>query len=127
MTAEFGDWDDDDALGTEPADVDQVTYRLHDLRRAIDALAGAADLPAWDDLSPDAQEMARGIGQVIVDYLVSHDPDDPAMVARHLHDARRYVASSRLPPWDDLPADDRQIGVDLMGLIIGWLQRQGAI
>lgn len=123
----FGDWDVEDALDREPADVEQVSFRLHRLRVEVDLLAGANDLPAWDDLAPEAQEMALGIGDVIVRYLVEHDPDDPEMVARHLHDARRYVASSRLPTWDDLAPSDKRVGIDLMSLLIAWLVRQGAI
>jgi hypothetical protein len=31
--SDFGDFDDDDAFGTEPADPLQVARKLHDLRR----------------------------------------------------------------------------------------------
>lgn len=124
---DFGDWDLDDAWDHEPPAPEQVAYRLHDLRSEIDAVAGAADLPTWDELEPEAQEMALGIGQVIVDFIVARNPDLAEDVARHLHNARRYLASSRLPAWDELPADDRQIGIDLMQLIIDWLRRQGAL
>jgi hypothetical protein len=127
VSTDFGDWELDDALDQEPADPDQVAVRLHRLRVEVDALAGAAGLPMWDDLSPDAQEFAVGIGKVIVDYLISHDPDDPEPVARHLHEARRYLATSPLPPWDDLAPDDRQIGIDLMAILLNWLRRQGAL
>jgi hypothetical protein len=125
--AAFGDWDPDDSLDHEPPAPEQVAYRIHRLRSEIDALAGAAGLPTFDELEAPSQELALALGDTIVRYLVDHDPDDPELVARHLHEARRYVASSRLPPWEDLPPDDRAIGVDLMGLLIGWLRRQGAI
>ena len=123
----FGDWDAEDALDHEPADVEQVTFRLHRLRNEIDLLAGAHDLPTFDELPPESQEMALGIGDVIVRWIAEHEPDDPEAVARYLHDARRYVASSRLPTWDALSPDDRRVGIDLMALLIGWLQRQGAL
>lgn len=123
----FGDWDVEDAADHEPADPEQVSLRLHRLRTEIDLLAGENDLPTWDELSPEAQEMALGIGDVIVRFLTEHDPDDPELVARHLHDARRYVASSRLPTWDALSPDDKRVGIDLMSLLIAWLIRQGAL
>jgi hypothetical protein len=125
--SDFGDFDIDDAWGTEPPDEEQVTYKLHELRLALDALAGAHDLPRWDDLDDGAQQMARGIAAVIVRYIVEREPETAADLARTLHNARRYVATSPLPPWDDLAPDDRQIGVDLMRLILEWLRRQGAL
>ena len=125
--SDFGDWDPDDAFDREPPDDDQVTYKLHELRIALDQLAGAQDLPGWDDLAPSAQAMARGIGHMIVDYIVAHEPETPEELARTLHNARRYVATSPLPAWDDLPADDRQVGIDLMAVILRWLERQGAL
>lgn len=126
MSIDFGDWDDDDAFGTEPADPEQVTYKLHQLRLAIDDLVGSHDLPLWDDLGPDAQEMAMAIGRAIVQYILEHEPETGEELAKTLHEARRYVATSPLPPWEDLPADDRQVGIDLMQLILNWLTRQGA-
>jgi hypothetical protein len=123
----FGDWDQDDALDHEPPAPEQVTYRLHDLRRELDALAGAADLPTWDELSGPEQDLALALGATIVSYIVSAEPDDPETLARTLHNARRYVASSRLAAWEDLDADDRQVGIALMGVVIGWLRRQGAL
>lgn len=127
MTDVFGDFDVDDALDHEPPAPEQVTYRLHDLRREIDALAGAADLPTWDELTEPEQQLALALGDTIVGYIISAEPDEPEALARTLHNARRYIASSRLPAWEALDADDRQIGIDLMGLIIGWLRRQGAL
>jgi hypothetical protein len=125
--AAFGDWDPDDSVDTEPAAPEQVTYKLHALRLEVDALAGAAGLPTWDELDAPSQELALAMGDMIVAFLVANEPDDPELVARQLHEARRYVASSRLRPWDELDADDRAVGVDLMSLILGWLRRQGAL
>lgn len=127
MTVEFGDFDGDDALDIEPPAPEQVSYKLHSLRVALDQLAGAQDLPQWDDLTPDTQAMALGIGAAIVDYIVAYEPENAEELARTLHNARRYVATSPLPPWDDLSADDRQVGIDLMGAILDWLERQGAL
>ena len=123
----FGDWDPADAWGIEPPDEEQVTYKLHELRLALDQLGGDRGLPTWDQLDTGAQEMARGIGGVIVRYIIEREPEDATELARTLHDARRYVATSRLPTWDELEPDDRQIGVDLMQIILDWLRRQGAL
>jgi hypothetical protein len=125
--SDFGDFDLDDAWGVEPPDEEQVTYRLHELRLALDELAGSHDLPRWDDLTPDEQAMARGIGQMIVRYIIDREPEDATELARTLHNARRFVATTPLPPWDDLNADERQIGIDLMDVILSWLRRQGAL
>ena len=123
----FGDYTADDAYDREPPAPEQVTYRLHALRLEVDALAGAADLPTWDDLTAAEKELALALGATIVAYVVGTDPDDAETLARTLHNARRYVASSRLPAWDDLAPDDRAVGVALMALILGWLARQGAL
>lgn len=128
MSDLFGDWDDDDAYDRELADPEQVTYRLHELRVEVDALAGDLDLARWDDLDAPTRQLAAALGVTIVTYLAAQGPDvDPADVARHLHEARRFVATSRLAPWDQLDADDRAIGVALMTVIVGWLTRQGAL
>lgn len=126
MSAAFGDWDPDDAFDHEPPAPEQVAYRLHDLRLEVDALAGAADLPAWDELSAPEQSLALSIGAALVDWLVTHTPDATA-AARSLHNVRRYIASSRLAPWEDLDDADRAVGVALMTLVIDWLRRQGGL
>lgn len=45
MSDDFGDFDDDDALDTEPADPEQVARRLHALRRRE-----GFEVEDWDDL-----------------------------------------------------------------------------
>lgn len=125
--SDFGDFDVEDAFDREPADPEQVSFRLHRLRNELDLLAGASDLPTFDELEPDAQTMALAIGDAIVGWIATHDPDDPEDVARYLHEARRYVASSRLPRWEELAPDDRRVGIEIMALLISWLARQGAL
>lgn len=127
MTDVFGDFDVDDALDHEPPAPEQVTYKLHSIRREIDALTGAAELPTFDELSAGEQQLALALGETVVEYIIEAEPDRPDDLARTLHNARRYIASSRLDPWESLPADDRQVGIDLMALLIGWLRRQGAL
>jgi hypothetical protein len=125
--SDFGDWEPDDAWDREPPDPEQVTYKLHDLRLALDQLAGDQGLPTWDELTADEQEMAMGIGRMIVDYILAREPELPDDLARTLHNARRFMATSRLPEWEQLDADDRQIGIALMSTILDWLRRQGAL
>ena len=125
--SDFGDFDDDDALDHEPPDEEQVTYKLHSLRRELDLLAGARDVPTWDELSDGEREMASGIGAVIVRYILDHEPEEPEQLARTLHNARRYVATTPLPPWEDVSLDDRAVGIALMSVVLDWLERQGAL
>ena len=123
----FGDYELADAYDREPPAPEQVAYKLHELRTLVDALAGDTDLPTWDQLTASEQDLGLSVGEVIVAHIVATDPDVPEHVARELHNVRRYWASSRLPPWEDLDADERQVGIDLMATIIGWLRRQGAL
>ena len=125
--SDFEDWEPDDSLDLEPPDPEQVTYKLHQLRVALDELAGEHNLPQWDDLDPNSQWMARGIGQMIVQYILDREPETAEELARTLHNARRFVATTPLPEWDDLSPDERAVGVALMGAILDWLRRQGAL
>jgi len=122
----FGDFDSDDAFATEPPDDEQVAIRLHRLRVEVDALVGPIGQPTWDELTTAEQELAIAIGHDLVRWLLNHRPDAEG-AARSLHNVRRYLATTPLPAWDDLSDDERRIGIDLMQLIIDWLERQGAI
>jgi hypothetical protein len=57
--SDFGDFDEDDAFDTEPADPEQVARRLHLLRLR----EGFEDV-AWDDLSDD--ERGRIVQLIVV-------------------------------------------------------------
>ena len=46
--SDFGDWEEDDAFATEPADPEQVAIILHRLRRD----EGLDDGFAWEELTP---------------------------------------------------------------------------
>ena len=122
----FGDFDLEDAWGTEPPDPEQVAMRLHHLRELVDELTGAAGLARWDDLSEPERELAIALGGDLVDWLLTHRPEAEG-AARALHQERRHLATTPLPPWEDLSDDERRIGIDLMGIIIAWLERQGAV
>lgn len=126
-TIEFGDITPEDAYDVEGvADPDQVAYRLHELRRYIDQLAGH-DPGAFDALDPDEQILALAIGKVIVDWLANTDPDHPERTARQLHNVRRFWSANTMPAWEDLPDDQRDLAVDLMRQIIDWLRREGSL
>lgn len=123
----FGDIEPADAWCAEgePAP-EQVAYRLHELRRVIDQLAGQ-DPGAFDELKPAAQELALAIGQVVVDWLRSTDPDLAADTARQLHAVRRYWSGNTLPAWEALPEDHREVAVGLISDLLDWLAREGSL
>lgn len=123
---DFGDWDDSDAFDREPPAPEQVAYRIHEIRIALDELAGV-DGVRWDDLTAVQQELAMAIGQAVVDYVIVADPDIPEEAAISLHNVRRYLSGNTLPAWEDLPDTDRTVGIHLMEILIAWLVRQGAI
>ena len=109
----FGDFDVEDALDTEPADPMQVARKLHGYRVLLERLVGR-DLDPYDDLSRREQDDLMDIGRTIVEYAADNDPDDEGLA--------RYIVVD----WDELPADHQRLAVAIIGLIIGWLIRQGA-
>lgn len=125
MSIEFGDIDVDDVWDSDPTIApEQVTYRLHELRVAIDELAGRpAD--AWDELTDPEQQLALALGNVIVDWIGTHLSNDPATLAEQLHNVRAWLARGLIPAWADLDDDDRQLAVDIMTMIVDWLEREG--
>jgi hypothetical protein len=125
---EFGDIEPDDvyAADSEP-DPEQVARRLHELRAYLDDLTGGDRLARFEELTPDERTLADAVGAVIVSWLLEHEPDDPEGLARALHNVRRYWSGDVLPTWDDLPADERDVAVDVMAHIIAWLQAEGPL
>lgn len=126
MTVIFGDSEPDDAYSPAKVDPGQVAHRLHELRVYIDSVAGANPAP-WEDLSADERRLALAIGVVIVDFLTTVDPDVPEQAARNLHNVRRHWSRGRLPAWEELPDDERQLAVGLLREIIEWLRREGTL
>ena len=123
--SDFGDWNPDDSLDTEPPAPEQVAYRLHTLRVAVEELVGRP-LPPFEELNIDEQNATFALGEFIVDWLANNDPDDSERLAHALHDFREANDSS-LRRWRRLNSDEREIATDLMSLILAWLRRQGAI
>lgn len=123
----FGDIEPDDVFDpTAPPAPEQVAYRLHELRAYLESVHALDALPSWVELEPAAQQLGIRVGEVIVAWLIETDPDHPERAARHLHDVRRYWGGA-LPPWDELPDDQRQVGIDLLAAIIDWLRAEGSL
>ena len=120
MTDVFGDIEPDDLWDADPTvDPLQVAIRLHELRVMVDILAGHDDLARWHDLSEPLQDRLEVSAVIIVDLIAAREPDDPAVLAHRVHEERSLQA------WDDLAPDERQIAIDLMTLIVEWLEEQG--
>lgn len=121
----FGDieladvWDQDPTIAPE-----QVAYRLHELRVEVDMFGGEAT-PRWEDLDDETRELAHAIAVVIVAWIVAREPDNPALTARRIHDVRVFLSGGVVRPWDALAPDEQQIAIDLVDLIIDWLEREG--
>ena len=64
MTDTFGDFDPDDAFGTEPADPEQVARKLHEFRRQ-EGLEGSG----WDGLTPAQRALLVLIIAKLLDLL----------------------------------------------------------
>ena len=64
MTDTFGDFDDDDAADTEPADPEQVARKLHDLRRR-----DGFEVQAWDDLTAGDRLALVAIVAAVLSWL----------------------------------------------------------
>ena len=123
----FGDIEPDDSyVAGNVADPEHVAMRLHELRIEIDNLVGR-DPARWDALTGPERVLAASIGRVIVEWITTHEPDQPEQLAADLHGVRRFWTGDVLARWEDLSDDERAIGVEMMRLIIGWLEREGSL
>jgi hypothetical protein len=77
MSDTFGDYEDNDALDTAPADPEQVAIKLHRIRRELgrarhDDLEPAErirrELHDWDDLEPAEREVGVGLMIRLVEW-----------------------------------------------------------
>lgn len=119
----FGDLDADD-VWDETATIapEQVAYKVHALRRALEQLAGR-DLPAFDDLSRRDRDLANDVGVALTDYAVMYGTGNAERAAEVVHDVLRAMAGA--PTWAELDDDARAIAVALVALVFSWLRRQG--
>jgi len=92
--------------------------RLHHLRQVVDFLAGHDTLD-WDRLDLDDWDEEVAVAVDMILFIRNREPDNPALLAEHVHESRNGR------PWDDLTNDERQIAIDLMTLIVEWLEREG--
>ena len=107
----FDAWDDDPTI-----DPLQVARRLHDLRDALDGRV----VRRWRELSRRDQDYLMTVARAVVDWIDMREPDNPAVLARHVHE------DSNVGSWDDLAPDEQQIAIDLMDhLIVDWLEGEG--
>jgi len=120
--SDFGDIELADAWDTDRTiDPLQLAMRLHRLRQEVDALAGG-DTADWEDLDLEDRDASYIVALETVVYVYAREPDNPALLAEHVHEARiNGVGRS----WDELTNDERQVGIDLMTLIVEWLEREG--
>ena len=109
----FGDFDVEDALDTEPADPMQVARKLHGYRVLLERLVGR-ELDDYNDLPRREVDDLLAVGERIVEYAADNDPDDEGLA--------RFIVVD----WDELPADHKRLAVAIVGLIIGWMIRQGS-
>lgn len=125
--SDFGDIDTADAWDADATIApEQVTYRLHGLRVEVDELAGRA-AERWEQLTGPERDLALAIGEVVVSWIAQRGRavNNPAVLAESLHNTRVWMARGLIAEWDDLPPDHRQIGIDLMTLVVEWLEREG--
>jgi hypothetical protein len=117
---EFGDIELADAWDDTPTiDPLQVARRLHTLRHQVDLLAGVVRTPPWHEIGDVERGRLTDFAVVIVDYISIREPDNPALLARRIHEERSAEA------WDDLAPDEQQIAIDLCDLLVEWLEREG--
>jgi hypothetical protein len=119
---DFGDIELADQWDDEPSiDPLQLAMRLHHLRQVVDFLAGHRTLD-WDRLDLDDQDDEIDSADVMVEIIAAREPDNPALLAERVHEIRIHDTDRA---WDELTSDERQIAIDLMILILEWLEREG--
>lgn len=112
-------WDADETIAAE-----QVTYRIHRLRAQVDLLGGV-DTPKFSDLTDVEQELAMAIGAVVVKWIIEREPDNPAVIAEQIHNVRVYLSRGVVRDWNELSGDERQVSIDLIRLVLKWLEKEG--
>lgn len=121
----FGDIEESDVWDTTPLVApEQVAMRLHKLRVEVDQLVGRNTV-SWDYLDAESRQLAHAIAVVLVDWIATRESDNPALTARRIHEVRVYLSGGVVRAWDALAPDERQIAIDLITLIIRWLEREG--
>jgi hypothetical protein len=120
---DFGDFEADDAFDHAPPDPFQVAMRIHRIRRYLSQLAGD-DIGDFFAMSEDEQAHAITVGEDIVAWVITHDPNQKAQLARIIHESRAY--QEQLPPWAALDPTRRAIAEAIAKVLGDWLIREGA-
>lgn len=122
---DFGDFDLADAYDEDPTIAsEQVTYRLHEMRVALEILAGR-DADDWDLLLPVERELALGIGEAVVGWIYLRVDNDPEDLAMYLHNVRVFFGPPSFPSWEELSAEERHVAVAMMEGLVDWLETEG--
>jgi GNAT superfamily N-acetyltransferase len=106
----------------EPAP-EQVTYRLHELRAQLEAMADHVIAP-WHILSDEAREVAFVLGEHLTEAIVN-DPES-VPIAKYLHLVRQYLDPA-LADWLALQPEERRVGEALMEALLDWLELEGTV
>lgn len=105
----------------------QVGIRLHELRVAIEELAGVDPQMYWD-LSQSERVLCDSIGEAIAEHFIANPAENAVAMARSIHNVRAYLAElfgDGLIPWEELEADQRDLGIRISQEIIDWLKKEG--
>ena len=95
VTDVFADIESADVWDADPTiDALQVAQRLHTLRVQVDLLAGR--LAPWHELRRCRAGSAHRVAHIIVDRIHEREPDNPALLARRVHEERTIQS------WNDL-------------------------
>ena len=117
----FGDWEPADSIAAPcPADPLQVARRIHEDRGAVQMLAGH-ELPRWPELTDDERAVAIDLATRALAGL--HDEPTAERGALTLHNAQREL--TELAEWGLLDAGDQAVALDLMRLVVAWLELEG--
>lgn len=120
----FGDYERADCYDADPTIApEQVARFIHRLRVAVEALAGRELARRFSTLSRREQDDAVALGESIAEQVHLREPDNPAVLAERV--VNRHATTTGGRGWDDLTPAERQIAIDLLDLVVDWLDRQG--
>ena len=123
----FGDIEPDDLWDNESPAPEQVTYRIHELRRLFAQLAdddeGVVD---FFDLHDEEQQAGLVVGEFTVAWINDHPLSEAPRLAEHLHEVQRFLSPDRIPVWASLTEDQRVVGAAIGAHIADWLGAEGS-
>ena len=121
--SDFGDIERADTFDADPTIAsEQVAMRLHKLRGVVEFIEGRT-IDVWRDLSDDERAHVVAGGAAVAEHVGEREPDNPAILAEFVHSVRVDREGGRR--WGELSPDERQIAIDLLDLILDWLEKEG--